>query len=109
MFQTIIGKASFQEYEFYDTSLDNHISYAFQALALDETRATFVPTVWERRPGCTTVRGFRHHSGLLGNADHCPEIEAMLVCRGSWQHWRRVQCGYGMSLAFYSVVKSDPR
>ncbi|KAJ5232985.1 hypothetical protein N7468_005941 [Penicillium chermesinum] len=33
---------------FYDTSLSNEIEYAFQALALDETRTSFVPTLWHR-------------------------------------------------------------
>lgn len=35
-------------YKFYDTSLSNGIEYAFQALALDETRTPFAPAVWER-------------------------------------------------------------
>ncbi|KUL82972.1 hypothetical protein ZTR_10295 [Talaromyces verruculosus] len=34
--------------EFYDTTLSNGIEYAFQALALDETRTPFAPAVWER-------------------------------------------------------------
>ncbi|KAJ5578044.1 uncharacterized protein N7459_007008 [Penicillium hispanicum] len=33
---------------FYDTSLSNKIDYAFQALALDEDRTSFAPTLWER-------------------------------------------------------------
>ncbi|KAI9836972.1 MAG: hypothetical protein M1838_004908 [Thelocarpon superellum] len=44
-----------REYSFYDTKLDNHIENAFQALALDETRAPFSPTVWERPQGCSTL------------------------------------------------------
>jgi hypothetical protein len=35
-------------YKFYDTSLSDKIEHAFQALALDETRAPFSPAVWER-------------------------------------------------------------
>ncbi|KKK18916.1 hypothetical protein AOCH_000310 [Aspergillus ochraceoroseus] len=35
-------------YRFYDTSLSNGIEYAFQALALDETRTSFAPAVWEK-------------------------------------------------------------
>ncbi|KAF2086334.1 hypothetical protein K490DRAFT_44602 [Saccharata proteae CBS 121410] len=41
-------------YKFFDTSLDNHIENAFQALALDERRSAYGPAVWQRRPGCTT-------------------------------------------------------
>ena len=41
-------------YQFYDTTLDNHIENAFQALALDEKRAAFMPALWEIPRGCTT-------------------------------------------------------
>lgn len=40
---------------FYDTSLSNQIEYAFQALALDERRFAFQPTLWEKLPGNETV------------------------------------------------------
>lgn len=37
------------EYRFYDTTLDECIDNAFQALALDERRAPFSPSLWEKR------------------------------------------------------------
>jgi len=40
---------------FYDTALDNCIEHAFQALALDERRFAFQPTLWEKLPGNETV------------------------------------------------------
>ncbi|KAK0748607.1 hypothetical protein B0T21DRAFT_380396 [Apiosordaria backusii] len=39
---------STSEYHFYDTDLSDRIEYAFHALALDEHRPAFAPTVWER-------------------------------------------------------------
>ncbi|KAB8356667.1 hypothetical protein FH972_024244 [Carpinus fangiana] len=36
------------EYAFYDTTLDDCVDNAFQALALDERRAPFQPAVWEK-------------------------------------------------------------
>ncbi|KAI9761430.1 MAG: hypothetical protein M1840_001943 [Geoglossum simile] len=45
-----------KELLFYDTKLDNvNIEYAFQALALDEMRWSFPPSVWELPPGSKTV------------------------------------------------------
>ncbi|KAI1267389.1 hypothetical protein F5Y18DRAFT_416040 [Xylariaceae sp. FL1019] len=35
---------------FYNTRLSNKIQHGFHALALDETRGPFSPTLWERRP-----------------------------------------------------------
>ncbi|KAJ5102766.1 hypothetical protein N7532_003295 [Penicillium argentinense] len=42
------------EIPFYDTHLTNDIQYAFQALALDEDRASFSPAIWERPPNVLT-------------------------------------------------------
>jgi len=41
--------AGLSDYSFYDTMLDDKIQNAFQALALDEKRASFQPCVWEKR------------------------------------------------------------
>ncbi|KXT05529.1 hypothetical protein AC578_3711 [Pseudocercospora eumusae] len=46
---------SMKEVTFYDTSLGNHIEYAFQALALDERRYAFPPTLWEKFEGNRTT------------------------------------------------------
>jgi len=35
-------------YSFHDTALSSIIEYAYHALAIDETRSNFVPTLWER-------------------------------------------------------------
>lgn len=37
-----------EEYKWHDTALSDRIEHAFQALALDETRAPFSPALWER-------------------------------------------------------------
>ena len=37
-------------YQFHDTELSKIVRYAYQALALDEHRADFSPTVWTRNP-----------------------------------------------------------
>lgn len=41
--------ALFKEYyDFYDTNLGAHVAHAYQALALDERREDFKPTLWQR-------------------------------------------------------------
>lgn len=37
-------------YQFHDTELSRRVKYAYQALALDEHRADFAPTLWTRNP-----------------------------------------------------------
>ena len=39
------------EYAFVDLKIEPHIEHAFQALALDERRRTFQPTIWEKPEG----------------------------------------------------------
>ena len=55
------------EYRFYDTQLSDLVENAFQALALDEQRASFVPAVWEKRP--TNRTNLRQ-----GEFDSCDEV-----------------------------------
>lgn len=50
-----IQSKGMRELAFYDTSLGNCIEYAFQALALDERRFAFQPTLWEKLDGNTTT------------------------------------------------------
>lgn len=50
-----LQQQSRKEFLFYDTSISNCIENAFQALALDENRASFSPAVWEKPRGNTTV------------------------------------------------------
>lgn len=55
LFQRIFHLPSFfKEYKWFDTTIDNHVENAFQALGLDERRFPYSPAVWERPEGCTT-------------------------------------------------------
>ncbi len=58
---------------FHDTKLSNCVENAFQALALDETRASFSPSVWEKPEGNkTTLRQVWFpgvHSNIGGGYD----------------------------------------
>lgn len=90
----MIGRIkSTKEKLFYDTSIQNCIENAFQALALDESRASFSPALWEKPRGNTTVRiwSLANSTSCTSKADR-KEFEASLVSRGSFQHrgrgWR---------------------
>ena len=49
LFNSATLESSF--YSFVDTNVEPNIEYAFQALALDEHRTSFTPTIWEKPPG----------------------------------------------------------
>ncbi|EEA28808.1 hypothetical protein TMatcc_002841 [Talaromyces marneffei ATCC 18224] len=40
-----------KQYAFHNTNLAKNVAYAFQALAIDERRLTFPPTLWHASPG----------------------------------------------------------
>ncbi|KAK4493807.1 hypothetical protein PRZ48_014992 [Zasmidium cellare] len=50
-----IQSQQMKDLSFYDTSLGDNIEHAFQALALDERRFAFPPTLWEKFEGNPTV------------------------------------------------------
>lgn len=38
-----------KRFEFHDVQLSSHVDYAYQALAIDEKRKPFIPTLWEKQ------------------------------------------------------------
>ena len=50
-----IASRKLKEYSFEDTTIDPSVEYAFQALALDEARASFSPAIWEKSSKSNTV------------------------------------------------------
>ena len=40
-------------WNFHDTKLSSHVRHAYQALAIDERRTPFKPTLWEQQPHAT--------------------------------------------------------
>jgi T6SS, Phospholipase effector Tle1-like, catalytic domain len=44
-----------KRWSFHDTELSSHVHGAYQALAIDERRRAFKPTLWKRQPGATQI------------------------------------------------------
>jgi len=53
-FQRLGLPTMLRTYRFYDTDLGKDVENAFQALALDEARAAYRPTLWQKLPGFNT-------------------------------------------------------
>jgi uncharacterized protein (DUF2235 family) len=51
-----LGDMFTQFYQFEDTNLGSHIENAFHALALDEHREDFLPTLWSKLPGAPATQ-----------------------------------------------------
>lgn len=48
-----------REYAFINTRLPTNVEYAYQALALDEHRKAFIPTLWEQPSGPSSLKVLR--------------------------------------------------
>lgn len=76
-------------YKWHDTSLSDRIEHAFQALALDETRAPFTPAVWERLPENRLTTDLRqvwfpgNHANCGGGWPDQEAADASLACKWS--------------------------
>jgi uncharacterized protein (DUF2235 family) len=54
---TILHHLEEEKYEFHDVTLSSWIDVALHALAIDERRKPFAPTLWEQQPGAATADG----------------------------------------------------
>jgi hypothetical protein len=85
-----IQSEAMKELRFYDTSLSNCIEYAFQALALDERRFAFQPTLWEKFPDNRTVLRQCWFPGAHANIGGGYEEQQMATITLAWMI---AQCG----------------
>lgn len=46
----ILSEIDKEKYEFHDVSLSSRVKYAYHALAIDERRKPFLPTLWQQQP-----------------------------------------------------------
>ncbi|KAJ5110387.1 hypothetical protein N7532_000922, partial [Penicillium argentinense] len=70
------GIAINKQYAFHNTNLSKNLDYAFQALAIDEERQTFLPTLWHKTPGAPAKDlqqcWFPGVHGNIGGQAECP-------------------------------------
>lgn len=79
-----------KELRFYDTSLSNCIEFAFQALALDERRFAFQPTLWEKFDDNPTVLRQVWFPGAHSNVGGGYDDQQMATITLAWMI---AQCG----------------
>ncbi|KAK4893498.1 hypothetical protein LTR27_008180 [Elasticomyces elasticus] len=79
-----LQSSAMKELSFYDTSLSNCIEYAFQALALDERRYSFQPTLWEKFEDNDTVLRQVWFPGAHSNIGGGYEEQQMATITLAW-------------------------
>jgi uncharacterized protein (DUF2235 family) len=103
-----LGKVFNRRHRFHDVSLSRIVANACQALAIDEHRRPFAPTLWERHPqAMTQVLEQRWFAGVHtsiggGNADARQSDRALL-----WMMSRARSCGLEFDEEFVTTKIQD--
>ena len=95
-------------HEFHDTQLDPYVKFAYQALAIDESRKNFSPTLWEGQPapGQTVEQVWFAgvHSDVGGGY---PERELADISY-KWMLSKAIQQGLKFKPGYESAIKPNP-
>ena len=61
----LLSRIAASRYNFHDTDLSEAVNYAYQALAIDERRGAFPPTLWTRQEGRGALPEEKAHKQVL--------------------------------------------
>jgi len=96
--------------EFHDVRLSRYVDFAYQALAIDEKRAPFTPTLWEQHPearGQTLEQ--RWFSGVHTNVGGGYEDTGLSDLAFEWLRSEAEACGLVFDPAEIAALKVSPR
>jgi uncharacterized protein (DUF2235 family) len=94
-------------YQFHDVTLSSHVKYAFHALAIDEQRTPFAPTMWEQQPEALAAGQVLEqvwfagvHSNVGGGYADCGPSDTALL----WMVERAKRAGLDVDDAYVKQV-----
>jgi len=94
---------------FHDTTLSRHVRFAYQALAIDEQRGLFEPTLWKQQPDATgqtlqQVWFAGVHSDVGGGYPDPSLAEIPLL----WMTQRARECGLAFKPDYLQIPSGAP-
>jgi hypothetical protein len=93
-----------QRYQFHDARLSPIIRHAYHALAVDEQRRTFQPTLWEN-PGPDQVLEQRWFAGVHTNVGGGYEHDGLANCSLHWMKDKAAALGLSVDETFLRYYK----
>ena len=93
-----------RRYQFHDARLSPIIRHAYHALAIDEQRHTFQPTLWEN-PSADQVLEQRWFAGVHTNIGGGYEHDGLANCSLHWMKDKAVALGLSVDEKFLSFYK----
>ncbi len=93
-----------RRYQFHDARLSPIIRHAYHALAIDEKRRTFQPSLWEN-PSADQVLEQRWFAGVHTNVGGGYEHDGLANCSLHWMKDKATALGLGVDEKFLSYYK----
>jgi uncharacterized protein (DUF2235 family) len=97
---------------FHDTELGPHVKNAYQALAVDERRSPFLPTLWTKVPPTSTVEQawFAGVHGDIGGNYHEPDGERLAAIPLLWMMEKATAVGLDLKPGALQALRdaADP-
>ncbi|MFT3741569.1 MAG: DUF2235 domain-containing protein [Gammaproteobacteria bacterium] len=87
-----------KRYQFHDVELSSYVDYAYHAMAIDERRKTFIPTLWTKQPGSSENQVLEQvwfpgvHCNIGGG--YCDS--GLSNCAYDWMWSKAEQCGLAL-------------
>jgi uncharacterized protein (DUF2235 family) len=98
------GQGRADLFRFADSALNAKVKYGFHAVALDEQRSDFVPTLWDRRDGVKEVWFAGAHANVGGGYAHTELSDIALL----WMADSLEGVGLTIGSGLKEALKSDP-
>jgi uncharacterized protein (DUF2235 family) len=97
-----------RRWQFHDTTLSSHVDNAFHALAIDEKRGAFTPTLWDQQPNAGGQRleqvWFAGVHSDVGGGYRDPSLSEIPLL---WMVERARECGLAFQPAYFEPLPPD--
>ncbi len=87
-----------KRFKFHDVELSSYVDYAYQALAIDEKRKSFTPSLWKKQPTSPTSQVLEQvwFPGVHCNVGGGYEDSGLSDCALDWMWQKAEACGLAL-------------
>lgn len=87
-----------RHFQFHDVQLSSHVDYAYQALAIDEKRKPFIPTLWTKQPNSPDSQVLEQvwFPGVHANVGGGYKDTGLSDCALDWMWGKAELCGLAL-------------
>ena len=103
-----IQELSKRKYEFHDTELSDNVKNGFHALAIDEKRKAFKPTLWSKKAKASQTMEQVWFAGVHSGIGGSYRNDGLANCALNWIVEKVTKSGLQFDRKYLSHFKSNP-